>query len=117
MAASIGKGEVRTISAIDIGMLEDMGVTVTGVLPPQSKAQTAYSNPTASLKNLTNSLNSDNGQNSALQADFTNLVDSLGGSTLSSPVNLKDFLTQLSENTSNGNSLQTDSGSLFSASA
>lgn len=117
MAASIGKGEVRTISAVDIGMLEDMGVTVTGVLPPQSKAQMAYSNPTTSLKNLTNSLNSDNGQNSALQTDFTNLVDSLGGSTSSSPVNLKDFLTKLSENTSNGNSFQTDSGSLFSASA
>jgi hypothetical protein len=121
MAEAIGKGEVRKISALDIAMLEDMGVTITGVLPPPlnppSKVQIAYSNPTANLQNLMSSLNNDSGQNSVLQTDFTHLVDSLGGETSPPQANLQDFLTQLSVSTSNGNSLQNDSGSFFSAKA
>ncbi len=115
MSASINTGEVKSISTLDVAMLEDMGLSVTGVSVPPSKIQTAYNNPTANLQNLTNSLSGSNGKNSALQTDFTNLVQSLGGST--SPVNLQDFLTQLSANTANGNSLQPGSGSLFSAAA
>ncbi|MDD5227346.1 MAG: hypothetical protein PHN45_07190 [Methylococcales bacterium] len=117
MAESIGKGEVRKISALDIAMLEDMGITVTGASPAPSKVQIAYSNPTTNLQNLMSSLNNDSGKNSVLQTDFSNLVDSLGGTTPSPQVNLQDFLTQLSVNTTNGDLLQKDSGSFFSATA
>jgi hypothetical protein len=115
MSTAINKGEVKSISALDVAMLEDMGISVTGVVAPPSKVQIAYSNPLANLQNLMNSLNSDNGQHSVLQADFTALVESFGGSA--STTNLQDFLTQLSTNTTNGNSLQPDSGSIFSATA
>ena len=37
MSDSLGKGEVRTISALDVAMLQDMGLTVVGV-PPSSVA-------------------------------------------------------------------------------
>ncbi len=117
MSASINKGEIKSISDLDIGMLEDMGVTITGVLPSASKAQTAYNNPTANLQNLMSSLNNNTTQNSALQSDFTHLVESLGGSTSSPSVNLQGFLTQLSVNTTDGHTLQNDSGSIFSATA
>ncbi|MEI6745492.1 MAG: hypothetical protein WCL34_05980 [Methylococcaceae bacterium] len=115
MSESINKGEVKSISALDVAMLEDMGVTVTGVLAPPSKVQTAYSNPMANLQNLMNSLDNGTEQNNALQADFSTLVTSLGGSPASG--NLQNFLTQLSSNAVNGNSLQNDSGSIFSATA
>lgn len=115
MSESISKGEVKSISALDVAMLEDMGISVTGVSPAPSKVQTAYNDPTANLQKLMTSLNSDNGQNSALQADFTKVVESFGGST--SSTKLQDFLTQLSINTVNGNSLQPSSGALFSATA
>ncbi len=117
MSASINKGEIKSISALDVGMLEDMGITVTGVLPSASKVQTTYNNPTANLQNLMSSLTNNTAQNSALQADFTHLVESLGGSTSSPTVNLQGFLTQLSANTTDGHSLQNDSGSIFSAAA
>ena len=115
MSESINKGEVKSISALDVAMLEDMGVTVTGVLAPPSKVQTAYSNPMANLQNLMNSLDNGTEQNNALQADFSTLVTSLGGSPASG--NLQNFLAQLSSNALNGNSLQNDSGSIFSATA
>lgn len=115
MSASIKKGEVKYISALDVAMLEDMGITVTGVLPPPSKVKVAYNNPTVSVQNLMSSLNSDNEQNNALQADFTNLVESLGSSN--SSANLQDFLTKLSANTTNGTSLRNDPGAFFSAKA
>ncbi len=117
MSSSINKGEIKSISALDVGMLEDMGITVTGVSPAASKVQTAYNNPTANLQNLMSSLNNDTEQNSALKTDFNSLVESLGGSTSSPTVNLQGFLTQLSANTTNGHSLQNDSGSIFSATA
>ncbi len=115
MSESINKGEVKSISALDVAMLEDIGVTLTGVSAPPSKVQTAYSNPMANLQNLMNSLDNGTEQNNALQADFSTLVTSLGGSASSG--NLQDFLAQLSSNAVNGNSLQNDSGSIFSATA
>ncbi len=115
MSESINKGEVKSISALDVAMLEDMGVTLTGASAPPSKIQTAYSNPMANLQNLMNSLDNGTEQNNALQADFSTLVTSLGGSASSG--DLQDFLAQLSSNAVNGNSLQNDSGSIFSATA
>lgn len=116
MSASIKKGEVKTISTLDIAMLEDMGLTVTGASPNVSKLQNSYSsNPSANLQNLITSLsNSDNLQNSTLQTDFTNLVQSLNGDPSAS---LQDFLGQLSINVGNSDALQNASGSFFSATA
>ncbi len=117
MSESIKKGEVKTISALDIAMLEDIGLTITGASPnTASKLQNAYnSNPSANLQNLINSLaSSDNLQNSTLQTDFTNLVQSLNGNSSAS---LQDFLGQLSMNVGNNDSLQNSSGSFFSATA
>lgn len=116
MAASIKKGEVKGISALDVAMLEDMGLTVTGASPNNApQLQNAYSsNPSANLQNLINSLGSNNAQNSALQTDFSNLVQSLDSSSSAS---LQDFLGQLAINVGNSDTLQNGSGSLFSATA
>ena len=114
MAAGIKKGEVKSISALDIAMLQDVGVTITGVLPPVAglpKVQNAYNDPSANLQNLIGSIK----QSDMLKTDFDNLVQSLGSSP--SSANLQDFLTQLAANTENGNSLQNGVGQLLSVSA
>ncbi len=115
MAESIKKGEVKTISALDIAMLQDMGVAVTGVSPnlPQTKVQMAYGNtppsPSDAVKNLMNSMQ----QQGELQINFDNLVNSLGSSDVSPDVNLQNFLTQLAANTQQLPQIQS-TGSLFS---
>lgn len=113
MAASIRKGEVKSISPLDVAMLEDMGLTVTGASPTSAaNVKNAYNTPSnTTLQNLMNSVK----QNDVLQADFSNLVQSLGGSP--STANLHNFLAQLSASTDNGNLIPNGSGSLFSATA
>ncbi len=86
-----------------------------GGVQAANNVQSAYNNPSANLQNLISSLSNNTGNSSPLQTDFTNLVQSLGGSTSSSGTSLQDFLKQLSANTANGNSFQGGLGSLFSA--
>jgi hypothetical protein len=114
MAAGIKKGEVKSISALDIAMLQDIGVSVTGVLPPVAglpKVQNAYHDQSANLQNLIGSIK----QSDMLKTDFDNLVLSLG--SMPSSANLQDFLTQLAANTDNGRSFQNGVGQLLSVSA
>ena len=118
MSESIKKGEVKTISALDVAMLEDMGVTVTGVSPNSQppKVQMAYAptalTPSDAVKNLMNSMQ----QQGELQTSFDNLVSALGGSEGLPDVNLQNFLTQLSVNTQQLPPIE-NTGSLFSVSA
>jgi hypothetical protein len=81
---------------------------------PTSEINVAYSNPATNLQNLINSLGNETEQNSLLQADFTNLVQSLGSNA---PVTLQDFLTQLAVKVGNGEVLQSNLGNLFTATA
>jgi hypothetical protein len=113
MSASLKKGEVKSISPLEVAMLEDMGLAIIGDSPTAPKLQMAYSNPSANLQNLMNSI----GQHEELQNNFTNLVASLGDSSSPSTVNLKDFLQQLAANTGNSNSPQNGLGSIFTATA
>jgi hypothetical protein len=84
------------------------GITVTTSL------NVAYSNPATNLQNLINSLGTETEQNTVLQADFTNLVQSLGSN---SSVTLQDFLTQLAVKVGNGDVLQNPVGNFFSTTA
>lgn len=114
MAPSVRKGEVKFISNLDVAMLQDMGISITGTSAPNTnsdinaKLQTAYNNSN-NLLNLTEDLNN----NSELKANFSNLTPSSNDS--SSTVNLQDFLLQFAFD--NGNPIQNSTGSLFSAKA
>jgi hypothetical protein len=117
MSESIKKGEVKTISALNVAMLEDMGVTVTGVSPNASpKVQTAayvsVPTPSEAAKNLMDSIQNQN----ALQTNFDNLVESLGGGSNAADMNLQNFLTQFAANSQQLPPLK-NTGSLFSVSA
>jgi hypothetical protein len=104
MSPSIRKNEVKSISNLNVAMLNDMGVGVTGVLPTNLKFQNAYS----SKPNFVNSLESLSAEKaSALQADFSNLVQS-------NTVNFQDFLTQLTANINESQNTH-GAGSLFFA--
>lgn len=110
MAASIKKGEVKTISDLNIAMLQDMGISITGKSPTEQKIQNAYlKSPSDGLNNLISSIQ----QQGELQVTFDNLVQTLGGS-LSSETKLQDFLTQLATTTQNGNPLENSVGTLLS---
>ncbi len=115
MAPSVRKGEVKFISNLDVAMLEDMGISITGSAAPDTnsgasaKLQTAYSsNSNNQLNNLTDSL----ANNSALQANFSALTESKNNS---STANLQDFLQQFAID--NGSAIQNSTGSIFSATA
>lgn len=116
MSASIKKGEVKTISALNVAMLQDMGVAVTGLSPnsPLPKGL-AYNNtpptPSQAVQNLMNSMQ----QSNELQTHFDNLVGALGANT-TEEVNLQNFLTQLAVNTQQLPPIE-NTGSLFSVSA
>lgn len=118
MSESIKKGEVKTISALNVAMLQDMGVAVTGASPnsPPPKVQMAYNTapptPSEAVKNLMNSIQ----QQSELQTNFDNLVNTLSGFEVSPDLNLQNFLTQLAANTQELPPFQ-NSGSLFSVTA
>lgn len=109
MSPSIRKNEVKSISNLNVAMLDDMGVNVTGVLPTNLKFQNAYS----TSNNFVNSIESlSNEKTSALQADFSNLIQ-----TNTSPpmVNFQDFLTQLTTKITENPNSQRGTGSLFFA--
>lgn len=106
MSPSIKKGEVKAISNLDVAMLEDMGINVTGTLPLNAKLQNTY--------NADNLLLPSSQKNNTLQADFTNVVQSLDNSP---NVNLDDFLRQLAINTKISSTVQSGNGFLFSAKA
>lgn len=108
MSTSIQKGEVKSISPLDVAMLQDMGVDVMGTPATTPAIEKAYGDPTTNLRNLMTSVaNSD-----ALKVGFSNLVESLGGSSLTT--NLQDFLAHLASNVENNNTLPNGSGSLLS---
>ena len=114
MSASINKGEVKSISNLDVAMLEDMGLKIintrsTALTPTNSKLQSAYNNP----NDLGSSLGNNNFQHNELEASFSNLAQSPDNSY--STVNLQDFLKQFAFD--NENPIQNTTGSFFSASA
>jgi hypothetical protein len=109
MSPSIRKNEVKSISNLNVAMLDDMGVNVTGVSPTNLKFQNSYNTAT----NFVNSLESlSSEKTSALQADFTNLIQSNGSTPT---VNFQDFLTQLTANINESQNSQRGTGSLFFA--
>ena len=89
----------------------DSGAMTT--LPSEIKA--AYSDPVTNLQNLISSLGNGSDQSITLHTDFSNVIQSIGGSP--SSVNLQDFLMQLATNVSNGDALQNNLGNLFVATA
>lgn len=101
--SSVENTELTTDSATD----ENAVITT-------SEINVAYSNPATNLQNLINSLGNETEQNTLLQADFTNLVQSLGSNA---PVTFQDFLTQLAVKVGNGEVLQSNLGNFFSATA
>lgn len=114
MAETIKKGQVSTISPLDIAILQDVGIPVvpnTG-LPP--KAQIAYDSPSNSLQKLIGAVQEAN----TLNANFDRFMLTFTDKTSSSaPIKLQDFLTQLALNTVNNNSLQNTVGSYLSIAA
>ena len=117
MSESIKKGEVKTISPLDVAMLEDMGISManTGNATPSiEKTQNGYTNPSVGLKGLIGTIK----QNNDLQSNFDNLAKVFGNKFISSSaVNLPDFLTQLVANIENNTSIHSAVGSLISLSA
>lgn len=115
MSPSIKKNEVKTISNLDIAMLQDMGISVTGALPPQTnlKMQNAYSDSSNPLQNSIDTLSNHAAKNTILQMDFSNLLHSLGNE--SSVVTLQDFFSELTKN--NQDLLPNKTGFIFSATA
>ncbi len=110
MSPSIRKNEVKSISNLNVAMLDDMGVNVTGVLPTNLKFQNAYS----TSNNFVDSIESlSNEKTSALQADFSNLIQT---KTSTPMVNFQDFLTQLTTKITENQNNQRGTGSLFFAS-
>lgn len=117
MSESIQKGEVKTISPLDVAMLEDIGISManTGNATPNvAKTQIGYTNPSVSLQGLIGTIK----QNNDLQTNFDNLAKVFGNKfTSSSAVNLPDFLTQLAANIQTNTSFHSAVGSLISLSA
>jgi hypothetical protein len=94
-----------TSDSSEVDATDEMTTTTT------SEINVAYSNPATNLQNLINSLGTETEQNTVLQADFTNLVQSLGSNAT---VTLQDFLTQLAVKVGNGDVLQNNLGNFFS---
>jgi hypothetical protein len=85
---------------------------------PQSSSsgvQNGYSNFSTKLQSLIGSLSNNSSNNSTLRADFTHLVNVLGGasSTSSASPTLQDFLNKMVSNASNSNSPQNGLGSIL----
>jgi flagellar biosynthesis chaperone FliJ len=97
-----------TSDSSEVDATDEMTTTTT------SEINVAYSNPATNLQNLINSLGTETEQNTVLQADFTNLVQSLGSN---SSVTLQDFLTQLAVKVKTGEILPNPLGNFFSTTA
>jgi hypothetical protein len=117
MSESIKKGEVKTISPLNVAMLEDIGISLANTgnaTPSVAKTQNGYTNPSVGLQGLIGTIK----QNNDLQSNFDNLAKVFGHKfTSSSAVNLPDFLTQLAANIENNTSIHSAVGSLISLSA
>ena len=117
MSESIKKGEVKTISPLNVAMLEDIGISMANTGNATSsieKTQNGYTNPSVGLKGLIGTIK----QNNDLQSNFDNLAKVFGNKFISSSaVNLPDFLTQLAANIENNTSIHSAVGSLISLSA
>ncbi len=115
---SIDAGAMATLPSVDTVDIattttETSLETGTTTLPSEIKA--AYSDPMTNLQNLISSLDNGSNQSITLQTDFSNVIQSIGGSP--SSVNLQDFLKQLATNVSNVDALQNNLGNLFVATA
>jgi hypothetical protein len=97
-----------TVDSPEVDATDEMTATTT------SEINAAYSSPATNLQNLINSLGTETEQNTVLQADFTNLVQSLGSN---SSVTLQDFLTQLAIKVNTGEILPNPLGNFFSTTA
>ncbi|MEI8237296.1 MAG: hypothetical protein WCG11_09030, partial [Methylococcaceae bacterium] len=105
MSESIKKGEVKTLSPLNVAMLEDIGISMANTGNATSsieKTQNGYTNPSVGLKGLIGTIK----QNNDLQSNFDNLAKVFGNKFISSSaVNLPDFLTQLAANIENNTSI------------
>lgn len=117
--------QTLTQGSVDSQTSSDSSNNDNGMNTPSVSLQ-AYNDPSVNLQNLISSLSNEttgnSGNNNVLQTDFTNLVQSLndssstdGSTSSSTTATLQDFLKQLSSNTENGNLLQGNLGTLFSA--
>lgn len=117
MSESIKKGEVKTISPLDVAMLKDIGISMANTgneIPSVAKTQNGYNNSSVGLQGLIGTIK----QNNDLQSNFDNLAKVFGNKfTSSSAVNLPDFLTQLAVNIESNTSFHSAVGSLISLSA
>jgi hypothetical protein len=116
MSESIKKGEVKTISPLDVAMLEDIGIPLANKAVPSlgiAKIQNNYNTPSAGLQNLIGTIK----QNNDLQTHFDNLAQVFGNKFTSKAITLPDFLTQLAANIENNASFHSAVGSLISLSA
>lgn len=91
---------------------------------PSSGGQNGYSNFGTNLQSLINSLgsnssNSNNGADSTLQTDFSNLLTALRGNTNSgqTPPTLQDFLSKLESNLTNGGNVSSGSSTIVNTTA
>jgi hypothetical protein len=110
MSPSIRKNEVKSISNLNVAMLQDMGINVTGVLPTNLKVQNT-NNFVTSIESLGN--NSEKAI--ALQSDFTQLIQA--SNNTSPTINFQDFLKHLAVNFSQDNNTQRGAGAIFYATA
>jgi hypothetical protein len=115
MSTAIKKGQVKNISPIDIGILEDVGIpvvnNVTNPMPNVSKIQSAYRSTNNGLQSLIGEVQ----QTNNLNTSFANLIQSF--SDPSSPptnIDLSNFMKQLDLNTQNNPSLQNSIGNIVS---
>ena len=118
MSESIKKGEVKTISPLNIAMLADIGIPLVNTETPAlnvAKIQKSYTNkPSTSLKNLIGTIK----QSNDLQINFDNLGQVFGHQfTASRAMTLPDFLTQLAVNIDSKTPFHSAVGSLVSLSA
>ena len=109
MSTTIKKGQVKSISPIDIGILADIGIPVVNM--NISKIQSVYGNSVNSTQNIIGEIQ----QTDELNNSFTNLIQTFS-TAANSPknVDLSSFLAQLDLNTQNSQSLQNASGTILS---
>jgi len=109
MSTTIKKGQVKSISPIDIGILADIGIPV--VNTNISKIQSMYGSSVNSTQNIIGEIQ----KTDELNNSFTNLIQTFSKPT-NPPTNviLSNFLAQLDWNALNNQSLQNTSGIILS---
>lgn len=112
MSDTINKGQVKTISALNIAMLEDIGIPIikdASVSTNSAKIQSAYGN-----SNNMQPLLSEIKNTSDLSVSFDSLINTFAGSSKSPIVTLQNFLAQINLIAENNNSSYDTAGVLIS---